>query len=141
MVMVKGSSLSWSRASGVPNTLRRWYRRLSVAAGRNPRSATTPAPGSRPVPLRALDEATVPHTRSTSLGSVGRQESTAILAEELEDGIGGEHVVNAWRAEQLRLLGLSPILAEAFAGLVDWHQIANLVERGCSAQLALEIVR
>jgi hypothetical protein len=28
-----------------------------------------------------------------------------------------------------------------FAGLVDWHQIAKLVERGCSAQLALEIVR
>jgi hypothetical protein len=93
------------------------------------------------VPIRTLDETTVPHARSTSLGSAARQESSAILAEELEDDIGGEHVVNAWRAEQLRHLGLSPILAEAFAGLVDWHQIANLVERGCSAQLALEIVR
>jgi hypothetical protein len=65
----------------------------------------------------------------------------AMLAEELDDGNGEEYVVNAWRAEQLRRLGVSPTFAEVFAGLVDWHQIANLVERGCSAQLALEIVR
>jgi hypothetical protein len=64
-----------------------------------------------------------------------------MLAEELDDGNGEEYVVNAWRAEQLRRLGVSPTFAEVFAGLVDWHQIANLVERGCSAQLALEIVR
>jgi hypothetical protein len=68
-------------------------------------------------------------------------EPLAMLAEELDDGNGEEYVVNAWRAEQLRRLGVSPTLAEVFAGLVDWHQIANLVERGCSAQLALEIVR
>ncbi|MDX6426997.1 MAG: hypothetical protein QOD52_2402 [Gaiellaceae bacterium] len=88
-----------------------------------------------------LDETTVPNNRSTSLGSAESQEPLAMLADERDEGIGGEHVVNAWRAEQLRLLGLSPMLAEAFAGLVDWHQIAHLVERGCSAQLALEIVR
>jgi hypothetical protein len=64
-----------------------------------------------------------------------------MFAEELNDGIGEEYAVNAWRAEQLQRLGLSPTLAEVFAGLVDWHQIAKLVERGCSAQLALEIVR
>jgi hypothetical protein len=68
-------------------------------------------------------------------------EPLAMLAEELDDGNGEEYVVNAWRAEQLRRLGVSPTLAEVFAGLVDWHQIANLVERGCSAQLAIEIVR
>jgi hypothetical protein len=68
-------------------------------------------------------------------------EPLAMLAEELDDGNGEAYVVNAWRAEQLRRLGVSPTLAEVFAGLVDWHQIANLVERGCSAQLALEIVR
>jgi hypothetical protein len=28
-----------------------------------------------------------------------------------------------------------------FADLVDWHAIAELVERGCSPQLALDIVR
>jgi hypothetical protein len=124
-------------------TLLRWYRRLAVAAGRKPRSATPPAPGSWPVPIRPTpDETTVPHNRSTSPGSAERLEPPAMPAEQPDDGLlGGEHIVNAWRAEQLRLLGLSPLLADAFAGLVDWHQIANLVERGCSARLALEIVR
>jgi len=32
-------------------------------------------------------------------------------------------------------------LAERFADLVDWHALAELVERGCPAELALEIVR
>jgi hypothetical protein len=64
-----------------------------------------------------------------------------MFAEELDDGNGEEYAVNVWRAEQLRRLGVSPTLAEVFAGLVDWHQIAELVERGCSPQLALEIVR
>jgi len=49
--------------------------------------------------------------------------------------------VRAWRTEQLRRLGLPYILAEAFADLVDWHAIADLVERGCSLSLALDIVR
>jgi len=49
--------------------------------------------------------------------------------------------VRAWRTEQLRRLGLPYILAEAFADLVDWHAIADLVERGCTLSLALDIVR
>ncbi len=49
--------------------------------------------------------------------------------------------VRAWRAEQLRHLGLPHTLAYAFADLVDWHTIAALIERGCPPQLALEIVR
>jgi hypothetical protein len=95
------------------------------------------------VPIRPTpDETTVPYNRSTSPRSAERLEPSAMPAEQPDDGLlGGEHIVNAWRAEQLRLLGLSPVLAEVFAGLVDWHQIAILVERGCSAQLALEIVR
>jgi hypothetical protein len=68
-------------------------------------------------------------------------ETMVILAEELDNGSDEELVVHAWRAEQLQRLGLSRTLAEIFAGLVDWHQIADLVERGCSPQLALEIVR
>jgi hypothetical protein len=36
---------------------------------------------------------------------------------------------------------LSRIVAETFADLVDWHALAELVERGCSPELALEIVR
>jgi len=49
--------------------------------------------------------------------------------------------VRAWRTEQLRRLGLPYILAEAFADLVDWHAIADLVERGCTLSLAVDIVR
>lgn len=49
-------------------------------------------------------------------------------------------LVQAWRAEQLRRLGLSRALADAFADLVDWHDVAALVEGGCPAELALEIV-
>jgi hypothetical protein len=46
-----------------------------------------------------------------------------------------------WRAEQLHRLGLSWLLARVFAAVVDWHDFANLVERGCPPELALEIVR
>jgi hypothetical protein len=49
--------------------------------------------------------------------------------------------VNAWRVEQLSGLGLSHVIASAVASFVDWHDIARLVERGCSPELALEIVR
>jgi hypothetical protein len=49
--------------------------------------------------------------------------------------------VYAWRVERLSGLGLSKLVASAVAPLVDWHEIARLVERGCSPELALEIVR
>ena len=49
--------------------------------------------------------------------------------------------VHAWRTEQLRRLGLSHTLADRFADLVDWHTLAGLIECGCPAELALEIVR
>lgn len=49
--------------------------------------------------------------------------------------------VYAWRVERLSYLGLSKLVASAVAPLVDWHEIARLVERGCSPELALEIVR
>jgi hypothetical protein len=58
-----------------------------------------------------------------------------------EDTIDGGLAINAWRAEQLRRLGVPRALAERFAGLVDWHEIAALVGRGCPPDLALEIVR
>jgi len=38
-------------------------------------------------------------------------------------------------------LGLPRALADAFANLVDWHELAGLVGRGCPPMLALEIVR
>lgn len=52
-----------------------------------------------------------------------------------------EQLVHEWRTEQLERLGLSTVIAETFASRVDWHEIAELVERGCPADLALEIVR
>lgn len=47
--------------------------------------------------------------------------------------------VHAWRVDQLERLGLPSLLAEAFAGRVDWHDVAELVGRGCPISLALEI--
>lgn len=52
-----------------------------------------------------------------------------------------DQMVRAWREEQLRRLGLLPVLARTFADHVDWHDIASLVQRGCPPMLALEIVR
>jgi hypothetical protein len=50
-------------------------------------------------------------------------------------------VVHAWRIEQLERLGISRVVAEGFAGRVDWHAIAALVNCGCAPDLALDIVR
>lgn len=52
-----------------------------------------------------------------------------------------ELLVQEWRVSQLRRLGLPRALADAFAGRVDWHEVADLTERGCPPALALEIVR
>ena len=68
-------------------------------------------------------------------------EATLMPVEELDRQAGEALVVHAWRTEQLRRLGLTRLIAEAFADLVDWHALAELVERGCSPELALEIVR
>ena len=48
--------------------------------------------------------------------------------------------VCAWRAQQLQQLGVSWLVAHTFAPLVDWHEVAALVDRGCAPALALEIV-
>jgi hypothetical protein len=60
-----------------------------------------------------------------------------VEAEESEE----DACVYAWRVEQLSGLGFSHLIASAVASFVDWHEIARLVERGCSPELALEIVR
>jgi hypothetical protein len=60
---------------------------------------------------------------------------------ELGENTTDEGLIHAWRVEQLQRLGLPHMLAETFAGLVDWHEIAALVARGCPPDLALEIVR
>jgi hypothetical protein len=64
------------------------------------------------------------------------------FAAEFDDDVSAEErALTAWRTEQLEQLGLSRTLAEASAGLVDWHQMADLIKRGCTPHLALEIVR
>ena len=69
-------------------------------------------------------------------------EPTLLLDSDLESEPPDERLlVHAWRAEQLRHLGVPPTLAEAFADRVDWHALAELVARGCAPVLALEIVR
>jgi hypothetical protein len=49
--------------------------------------------------------------------------------------------VYEWRIAQLHQLGLPRLIAEALAAVVDWHQVADLVRRGCPPLLAVEIVR
>jgi len=63
------------------------------------------------------------------------------LEPDLDERNTEELHVHEWRADQLRRLGLPRVLADAFAGLVDWHELAALVGRGCPPMLALEIVR
>jgi hypothetical protein len=58
-----------------------------------------------------------------------------------EDIDEDKSVVHEWRVTQLKRLGIPWPLAEAEADHVDWHQIARLVQRGCSPRLALRIVR
>ena len=60
---------------------------------------------------------------------------------DIETETSEEARVNAWRIEQLANLGLSTLIATAVATLVDWHDVARLVEKGCPPDLALEIAR
>jgi hypothetical protein len=69
-------------------------------------------------------------------------EPTLLPAYDLDDNAEDEEqLIHEWRTEQLRRIGLPGSLAETFADLVDWHALADLVDRGCSPDLALEIVR
>jgi hypothetical protein len=68
-------------------------------------------------------------------------EPTTLYREDLDGRASEEGVVRAWRAEQLHRLGLPAGMAEVLADIVDWHALADLMERGCSLGLALEIVR
>jgi hypothetical protein len=52
-----------------------------------------------------------------------------------------DSIVREWRVTQLRRLGVPDALAEVDADYADWHQVARLVQRGCSPELAMRIVR
>jgi hypothetical protein len=51
-----------------------------------------------------------------------------------------ERRVHAWRVNQLVKLGLARPAADAAADVVDWHEVARLVQRGCPAELAVAIL-
>ena len=58
------------------------------------------------------------------------------------EGIGHDNLlVHNWRVSQLTRLGIPGALAEVHADHVDWHQIAQLVQRGCPVRLAIRIAR
>jgi hypothetical protein len=85
--------------------------------------------------------AIVPRTERTSI----REGSTMnpILRPDagLNESPNDEALIHAWHVEQLQRLGLPRLLAVKFAERVDWHELAELVARGCPPELALEIVR
>jgi hypothetical protein len=69
-------------------------------------------------------------------------EPTTVTQDEEEDIRPDEELaIWQWRAHQLQRLGLSRLISLTFAARVDWHDVAQLVDRGCSPELALEIVR
>jgi hypothetical protein len=79
--------------------------------------------------------------QSTKPLESGRTMEPILMSQQELSGFDEENLrVHAWRAEQLRELGVSRVLAELFADAVDWHAIASLVQRGCPPLLALEIV-
>ena len=58
-----------------------------------------------------------------------------------QEAIGhDESLVHNWRVSQLERLGVPGPLAEIYADCIDWHQIAQLVRRGCPPGLALRNV-
>jgi hypothetical protein len=87
--------------------------------------------------LRASNQHTRRESMVEELESVEVDELYGVEIQESDE----DAQVYAWRVERLSDLGLSNLVASAVAPLVDWHEIAGLVERGCSPELALEIVR
>jgi hypothetical protein len=64
----------------------------------------------------------------------------SLTTEDLDRNSTDGHLVRAWRVEQLQMLGLPFVLADLLADRVDWHALANLIDRGCPLHLALDIV-
>jgi hypothetical protein len=84
----------------------------------------------------------VPLNRITWMQKEGTMEPLlSAEVEELDDATDEELAIKSWQAEQLHRVGLPRTLAVAFAGCVDWHDVASLIARGCPPQLALEIAR
>jgi hypothetical protein len=52
-----------------------------------------------------------------------------------------DFAVRDWKTAQLTRLGLPQRIATLFADTVDWHQLEDLLQRGCPLGLALDIAR
>jgi len=72
--------------------------------------------------------------------SASLPEQVMIPIEELSRKDGEQGRLHAWRVEQLLALGIPWVLAEGFADRIDWHTLADLIDRGCPLHLALDIV-
>jgi len=89
-----------------------------------------------------LPDAIVHPTENAEPGETEMEPTTIFDLEDALDDLDGDAFrTHDWQVEQLSRLGMPRGLAVAYAGRVDWHEIAGLVERGCSPELALEIVR
>src|SRR2546429_9954582 len=91
----------------------------------------------------ALDDRTcmdgdgvLPTTQATRKDRLMELISTA-QGDDLDHSVMEALRVRAWRAEQLRRLGLPHMLADTFADLFDWHTLPGLIERGGPPALAL----
>ena len=62
------------------------------------------------------------------------------MTTQVETRTDEEERVLEWRVAQLEGLGVSRPTAAMFATLVDWHDIAALVRRGCAPDLAVDIL-
>jgi hypothetical protein len=114
-----------------------------ITASGNSKSSATRAAKSLLAPMTAciVEAMLPPQSPNSSIEEDRPVEPISMLADSLEYDAEDALLLHAWRREQLCRLGLPRSLAERFADLVDWHALAELVERGCPAELALEIVR
>jgi hypothetical protein len=63
--------------------------------------------------------------------------AVSALHENIDQCAGALH---DWRVGRLARLGLAWPVAEAVADRVDWHDVAQLVQRGCPAALAVTML-
>ena len=65
-----------------------------------------------------------------------------MAAAELTKQVTERERIERWRAEELERVGFEPAAASLLAGRldVDLHDAMDLVRRGCSPELALEIL-
>ena len=66
-------------------------------------------------------------------------DTTTLFLETEFEAQGEDGRVRDWRVDQLWQLGVPRLLARAFADDVDWHEVADLVARGCPPLIALQI--